>query len=547
MSNNDTELANFSWVVSKVIEHYNFFGARQFTIVHLTVSNEKTTQKIYVKYDKLDELNFEDIDISFLVNAKNPQAHKLIIYDIKKQVGEIDRDKTVVLDKLGWYHDNDKVCYNAGDCIITTNDDNEYEVNPKLSKQYHLEIYSDWSEKQAVKSALDIMNIHPQYSIPLFISGTLGIMRTLIIEAGIKPACAIYVVGETQNRKTTLSAFCTRLYNRSELAVDSETEMARVSSSMPIIECFLELFKDCSFILDDLFRNPDTKMKKEAERVLRDILRNYADNSPRKNMRNKFQINSQLIITAEYIIDNISDIGRCFMIPVDEAVSSVNLTLEQKKPLALSTFYYFFIKYLCAHYDEIVEFIKQEFISFRNDSTTHKGQYERIYETGFLMMCVFKIICKYAIGVDVITVDTSDKILSELKQIISKAIAFHSHIISIKKANSNEFNLSRALFYLLSNKILKIGDRGSECFKKGGYLYIRTQILMRKIEDEYKLKISSKRISSYFSSNGISTGYNSFGNCRNVKKYNNKSYLVLNWDSLVDDAARSKDPIQKIL
>ena len=391
------------------------------------------------------------------------------------------------------------------------------------------------NRKQSCKSGtFEIMNIDPKYSIILFCSGVLGVMRSIITDAGIRPPCAIYAVGESQNRKTTLTTFCTRLYNRSEINTDSSVEMARVSNSVPMLEYLLDRYRDCAFILDDLFRNPDNKMKKEAERSLRNILRNHADNSPRKTMRSQFGINGQLIIIAEYIIDNISDIGRCFMVYIDDAVASDRLTAAQRQPLLLSIFYYYFIKYLCGCYDETVQFIKQEFSCFRAESGNHAGHYERIYETGFLLVYVFKIICRYAESRSVIKPEMSKNMNEQFSGIISKAIQFHSKVILIKKASGNEFNLSTALLYLLRSRIICEGQKGSDCFRKGGYLYIRNSVTAKELQAEYKIQVSTKKVSND-------------RNKKNVKKYNNKNYLVLNWELLLEDAKTERDPILKIL
>lgn len=538
-------LSNFECEVKSVTDYMDFYGERLYVGIEICIFNDKVTKEISIKYDELDGLDFEKVDISFLVNISVQNAHKLIIYNIKQQAAALEHKSVTLLDKLGWYRNGAEICYNAGDCVIT-NSNITYLTNPELAKDYHLRICEHYSEKQAIKGMFDIMNIDVRYSPILVGAGLLGVMRSIIIEAGIRPPCAIYVVGETQNRKTTLTTLCTRLYNRDEMGTDSTVNMARVCSSTPMLESLLASSRDCAFILDDLFRNPDSKMRKEAERNVRNILRNYADNSPRRNMRSQHEINGQLIITAEYIIDNITDIGRCFMVHIKDVIASERLTKAQSEPLMLSTFYYYFIKHCCMHYDKIIDFISNEYELFKKERVSHKGHYERIYETGFLLMCMCKIVCNYALEKGVISAEVGKGVLNKTESSINKMIEFHSEVISRKKVNSEEFNLAQELILLLDDKI-PVGKCGSVCFIKKGYLYIRTKAIINALYDVYGVEYSSKKVSGYFSSKGISESYNSSKNMRNVKKYNNKSYLVLNWDALHEEAYKEKDPIQKIL
>lgn len=450
-------------------------------------------------------------------------------------------------DTLGWHKDNEgRRCYNAGDRVITA-ENIEYSPNPELAKAYLFDIYGDDSEFAAIKDVFDIMSIDIKCAVILFCAGILGILRQLVIAAGIKPPCAVYLVGPSGYRKTTLAKLCAKMYNRSELVNDFSVDITQLSSSVPAIEAMMETCKDCAFILDDLNKTTDTIVKRQKERTLRAILRNHADNAPRRTIHSGYAINSQLIITAEYIIDNISDIGRCFLVHVENPISTGRLTEAQQKPLALSTFYYFFIKYICTHYDETVDFIKTEFVKFRNESHAHQYHFERVYEMAFLLECMFRIVCRYAIEKEALSEEVYREMLEKFQEILDDAIKFHSEIVEIKKADSSEFNLSRALIYLIKNKKITMGSKGDDCFMKKGDLYIRSHTIIQALKDEYFLTMSAKKIAAYFSDLGISKGYSSTKNSKNVKKYNNISYLVLRYDLVKQEAFRESNPLEKIL
>lgn len=97
-------------------------------------------------------------------------------------------------------------------------------------------------------------------------------------------------------------------------------------------------------------------------------------------------------------------------------------------------------------------------------------------------------------------------------------------------------------------KKISYGKKNSDCFERyEGIMYITYSLLISALKSEYQINVSVKKLSSYFSERGISQGYNSRSNKKNVKKYNGKSYLVLYMDKLEEEAWRAKDPIEKIM
>ena len=91
-----------------------------------------------------------------------------------------------------------------------------------------------------------------------------------------------------------------------------------------------------------------------------------------------------------------------------------------------------------------------------------------------------------------------------------------------------KINLSRALLLLLDSKEIKIAEKKSDCFLKGNKIYLRCQTFSRALYSEFGIEITANKISRYFSERGITEIYAN----RNVKKYNNKCYLVINCEEL---------------
>ena len=157
----------------------------------------------------------------------------------------------------------------------------------------------------------------------------------------------------------------------------------------------MDALRDGTFILDDLYREKDTRMRHEYERRVRNCIRNFADNSSRQTRLSNFKNNCQLIITGEYLLDSKTDIGRCLVIHINKKISSKKLTPMQEDPLALSTFYFYFIRWICKNYFQILNDLKCSFMEYRETAFRHKSQYERLYEESFLLEFVMGLFGKY--------------------------------------------------------------------------------------------------------------------------------------------------------
>lgn len=142
----------------------------------------------------------------------------------------------------------------------------------------------------------------------------------------------------------------------------------RVSSTEFKTEECVAVLKDATFILDDLFKEKDNRTLRDYERRVRNIIRNFADNSPRTTTRSSHKNNSQIIITAEYLLESKTDVGRLMVLEVTEPIDSKKLDICQKTPLGVSSFYYHFIKWVAEKYEDIVEDIIRQFAIFRESS-----------------------------------------------------------------------------------------------------------------------------------------------------------------------------------
>ena len=538
-SADDKLIANFNVKLEAVVNYIT--GDTTNKRYLLKFYNPEFAGEAEVDPKMLEKFDYGSIDDTLLLSPEISNAGKIMAYIIKNQAKDIEIKEKLLFNKLGWHNINGINCYCAGDKLISGIPLDNYVISENLSNKYHLEIDECLSEYDAGRYTTNLINIEPKISSLIFVGGLLGVMRQIIIDADIRVPCIIYVYGPSQTRKTTLTNLSVRIYNRSELQSDSSVSSMRVSSSEFKSEELVDELKDATFIFDDLYKESSVKLRKIYEARVRNLIRNFADNSSRTTARSAFKNNCQIVVTAEYLLKSKTDIGRTMLIHVPEKINSEKLAKCQSQPLALSTFYYYFIKWLSVNYDNIVERLKKEYSLFRASSFTHKGNFERLYEQFFLMNFVFCIYLDYLeeSGIKL----ARNLIIEQFNNYIKSALGKQSEILKTIEASEVEYiNLSAELLSMINDNTIVVSEKGEECFQKGNLIYIRNEYFGRKLREKYKKSFSAKSITAYFRERFISKVYSD----NRTKKYNNKCYLILDFEELCHDAQNNIDSINNL-
>ncbi len=523
-------IADFFIKVKAVNEYIQKDGKTQRKYV-LEFYNPEYVGNAEIDSKQLEKFDYSSIDDILQLSPTIPTAGKEMAYFIKSQTKGITSNRICLFDKLGWHNVNNNHVYCAGNILLGSCQYN-YKIAEELSDKYKFEYDSSLTEQEAVKHMFDMMNVEPQIIPIVFITGMLGILRQLFKDADIKVPCCLYVFGPSQSRKTTVVIFCTALYGRSFLQDLSGVSTLRVSSTEFKSEECVDALKDATFVFDDLYKETDKKLYKDYEKRVRNIIRNFADNSPRTTARSSFENNCQVIITAEYMLNTKTDVGRLMLLNVDKPIDSQKLSACQEHPLSVSTFYYHFIKWLSDKYAEIVLDIKQQFKAFRISAFSHQFGYERLYEQSFLLNYAYGLFLKYAaeIGYNIRNKETVE---SEFCTFVNKALSKQKTIIEkLETSEIDEINFSSELVSMIKDKTIVLGEKGSICFKKDNMIYISNEYLCKMLYQKYNKRFTEKNIAAYFRDRFISQVYAD----NRSKRYDNKRYLVLNINELNNDA-----------
>ena len=383
-----------------------------------------------------------------------------------------------------------------------------------------------------MRQMFQVMRIEPHISSIVFITGMLGVLRQLLKDADIKVPCCLYIFGISQSRKTTLANFCTALYGRNNLQNLSGISTLRVSSTEFKSEECADALKDGTFVFDDLYKETNKSLHKDYEKRIRNIIRNFADDSSRTTAKSSFKNNCQVVITAEYLLNTKTDVGRLMAVEVKEPINSQRLTACQETPLSVSTFYYYFIKWICSRYDSLVADLKQQFKAFRISCVAHKFGYERLYEQTFLLNYAYGLFLNYATELGCRIYDRK-AVEKEFFCYINRAVVEQKDVIEkLQLREVDSVNFSLELLTMIKNDVIQIGKKGAPCFVKSGRLYITNTEFGKSLYNKFGKNFSAKEIAAYFRDRYISEVYAD----NRPKKYNNKCYLILNINELQKDA-----------
>lgn len=521
------KIANFTFEV-KAVHKYVSDESYKFELDIEFISGGEHYRKVIDKRN-LHKLDCFDISPNLFVSPSVNGA-KEIAFAIMERIHYAPIQEVYSVTRIGWHNYQGNHFYCAGDNILSHQPINNVTVNANIAN-LSFEYDNTLNEKDALRAALNIIRIESTITPILFAGNLLGIIRQILIDAGIRDNIVIILVGSTHCQKTSVSKVVIFLYNRSDL--DSGLQSTRMCSSLPAVEKKLTDMKDTSFLLDDLNESVQTSERNRQEAILHYVIREAGDNCGRSTMKATAQINSKVFMTAEYIPDlSISDLARTLIIKVNKPMANAQLTECQMHPLSLSTFYKYFIEWVSARYEDLVGDIKIHYEEHRKTSYRSSNKYKRLEDQAFLLEYIFGLFLRYAkehIDID----DQGDK--KQFKEILNNVI--ENQIYEIRKLELREQyrkNLSLAVLDMWNNQHIKDCGKNSSCFKKSNCLFITAEHLAETLLSTTGISLSAKSIVGYFRRRNFS-GFYADGT---TKKVNNTRYLTLNFAELHRDADR---------
>lgn len=337
-------ISNFIPIVTEVIE----LDGEKVILLTLHYASGAESNDVQIGIKKLRHIQWFEISSQCILYTTNKEAELLIKQLVRIQVSEYENKvtKTSYYKQLGWNRDVfGNPVYVFGNSYI--GGDNNAVISPTL-KGFKFQFLPNKQERmlhQFVK-LLKETSRESSMAIGYFFA---GLIKQLFKEAGVPVNFILYISGEQQHRKTTLSKLTNNLYCRAE---EMDFCVRTVEKMTPaVMEKEISLFKDTTYILDDvsLTANPEYQRKQESivEKVTRLIGNNVRKTSNMGVEIREYLPNANVIVTGEYIPRlPESTLSRMLIVELENPCDSEWLSKLEGEPLLLSTVAYSFIAWI---------------------------------------------------------------------------------------------------------------------------------------------------------------------------------------------------------
>lgn len=315
-----------------------------------------------------------------LIRSALPNAPQEIHYQVKN---------------LGTHIIEDAPIFNTGGDIVSSSPIFKNCTNLLVVPQgYNLDIDLNINESEAAAEMMKVVSLSPDIGRVIFSHLLLYIMRKAYEDAVIAPCCSLFLYGGSGQFKTTYSTFLTQIYNRSKGIIRPD----RLNASIPAAIELVYQKSDCVVVLDDLCPRDSKKNMAQQEETLLEIARVIADGTRPARIRGGHAIPRKeppscgVLFTGEYLIGTGSDAARLLPINLTTPIDEVKLRECQAKPLVVSTFFHYYIKWYIENYSTIQDSLKNWWKKYTH---TDLGVHRRLQETHFFLNTANKIFLQY--------------------------------------------------------------------------------------------------------------------------------------------------------
>ena len=327
---------------------------------------------------------------------KIPAAQQNLVNLIRSALPNAPQETQYQVKSLGTHVIEDDPIFNTGGDVVRSSPISKN--CPKisvLSQGYDLDIDQNLNESEAAAEMMTVVSLSPDVGRVIFSHLLLYIMRKAYQDAVIAPCCSLLLYGGSGQFKTTFSAFLTQIHNRNKGILKPD----RLNASIPAAIELVYQKSDCVVVLDDLCPRDSKKTMAQQEETLLEIARIIADGTRPAKIRGhtvprKEPPSCGVLFTGEYLIGTGSDAARLLPIRLATPIDEVKLRECQAKPLVVSTFFHYYIKWYIENYTTIQDSLKKWWEKY---TQTDLGVHRRLQETHFFLNTANKILLQYCI------------------------------------------------------------------------------------------------------------------------------------------------------
>lgn len=261
-------------------------------------------------------------------------------------------------------------------------------------------------------------------TLPLFLFSHIGVMYSIFEEAGFAPNFLLNIVGHTGSLKTSVSKIFFKILKDNRNDIASSFNDTATAMEIKMGNTFDEVL-----LIDD-FRPSSNKTETSRMRnSLEKLVRYFGDGvgksrgNPLLTLNKEFRPHGVCAITGEYLYGVPSSLLRMLIVHVNRNTFDKKLLkFYQDNPLMFPTHIRFFIDYLQAKYDVLVNHIRTQFPILRDEYRTRNWE-SRLVQTAAWLNITAEIIFKfYAVKMKLTSPEDAERQYEQCKFAISEVV-----------------------------------------------------------------------------------------------------------------------------
>lgn len=496
---------------------------------YLIIEGKRKPMLYHYRLSDIQKINFENLDISCEIEGDSVEVGRTMQKFLRRQVRE-SKSISTSLQKTGWTSLDNGPVYVSGNRVIGPDgwiSANKY-ILPQGLEDLSLEVDNNISEFAAAGYVQKLCTLYPGVSDMLVSAAVVAHLFSLFETAGVRPRLTMYIVGPPMVGKTTLARLIGQTYNRS---APDDPHLVNLISSTAAVHSHVAALSDCVCIVDDLYPSSSLAETRRREERLGEIIRTTGNGAAKEKMRGTQTVpqvaRGVVFATAEYPLAAFSTMGRVVTLHMDSAADTSKLGPLQASRKTLSTFWFYFLRWSCGHYDELVERIQSRFTELRQVGKCASAL-DRLADAHRVLTIGMEILTDYMRTVDCKKVPVINQMERQFRESSTKVYRRQKRELEQLRSRSEQNRFSKFLAGLCFSGQIEEGKKkklGKEypAVISHGLLYIRLEDLTRQVRRHFgDSTVTPQAISAELRRNGLLQMDKSG---RSSKKVNKVRYL----------------------
>lgn len=295
-------------------------------------------------------------------------------------------------------------------------------------------------------------------------------IHSLLAENGIDLQAVLYIVGGQGLGKTTLATRIAGIYERDGKPVG----IAQAGSTHAAVNALMTDLRDQPVIIDDLCLSASRDTARKRIELTSKLIRQGTGCIPIIKQSGKKTVElpceAGLIMTAEFSLENLSDLTRCIIVPMKKPLNIPDELTPERIGNAIRHYSQWFAK----HFQEELS----RFHSMINRAVGYKEMDARMATNYACLLAAFQSFLRSLCDLDV-SKKARDSVHNRMDHALSKAIAEHQRMINQIKETVPQANLSFCILEGYKNHAFQLAEKKKGLTEKDGILWQKDLCLRR--------------------------------------------------------------------